>query len=140
VLSLGKRLAWPEEAKAFGSGAEFGGCWHFCRRLRPEDVVLATIDDRGVDIPCDAGEATLSKRVSRCPCPQAKSVLMIHFKGDQRTLYDDCQRFVNALPVKDKARSDQDWTFLSKIPEHTHLCLSACLSVCDAHVGKRTRT
>ncbi|CAM9980107.1 unnamed protein product, partial [Hapterophycus canaliculatus] len=33
---------------------------------------------------------------------QAKSVLMIHYKGDQRTLYEDCQRFVDELPIEDK--------------------------------------
>lgn len=27
---------------------------------------------------------------------------MIHYKGDQRTLYKDCQRFVDELPIEDK--------------------------------------
>ena len=34
---------------------------------------------------------------------------MIHFKGDQRTLYEDCQRFVDALSIEDKARNEHDW-------------------------------
>ncbi|CAM9986412.1 unnamed protein product [Ectocarpus fasciculatus] len=33
---------------------------------------------------------------------KVKSVLMIHYKGDQRTLYEDCQRFVESLPMEDK--------------------------------------
>lgn len=33
---------------------------------------------------------------------QVKSVLMIHYKGDQRCLYEDCQRFVDGLAVEDK--------------------------------------
>ena len=27
---------------------------------------------------------------------------MIHFKGDQRCLYEDCQRFVDGLAIEDK--------------------------------------
>ncbi|CAM9792396.1 unnamed protein product [Ectocarpus sp. 6 AP-2014] len=33
---------------------------------------------------------------------KVKSVLMMHYKGDQRTLYEDCQRFVDDLPMEDK--------------------------------------
>eukprot|EP00178_Gracilaria_changii_P014047 TRINITY_DN39827_c0_g1_i1.p1 TRINITY_DN39827_c0_g1~~TRINITY_DN39827_c0_g1_i1.p1 ORF type:complete len:205 (+),score=26.41 TRINITY_DN39827_c0_g1_i1:60-617(+) len=33
---------------------------------------------------------------------KVKSVLMIHYKGDQRTLYEDCQRLVDGLTVEDK--------------------------------------
>eukprot|EP00903_Cladosiphon_okamuranus_P019557 g17987.t1 len=33
---------------------------------------------------------------------KVKSVLMIHFKGDQRCLYEDCKRFVDGLAIEDK--------------------------------------
>eukprot|EP00752_Nemacystus_decipiens_P017885 g16034.t1 len=33
---------------------------------------------------------------------KVKSVLMIHYKGDQRCLYDDCQNLVDRLPIEDK--------------------------------------
>ncbi|CAM9975822.1 unnamed protein product [Ectocarpus sp. 12 AP-2014] len=35
---------------------------------------------------------------------KVKSVLMMHYKGDQRTLYEDCQRFVDDLPMEDKVQ------------------------------------
>lgn len=39
-------------------------------------------------------------------CPQVKSLLMIHYKGDQRTVYEDCQRFVDGLPIEDKVNNE----------------------------------
>eukprot|EP00903_Cladosiphon_okamuranus_P011219 g10585.t1 len=33
---------------------------------------------------------------------KVKSLLMIHYKGDQRCLYEDCQRFVDGLTIEDK--------------------------------------
>lgn len=45
---------------------------------------------------------------------------MVHFKGDQRTLYEDCRRFVDALPIEDKARPERDLMFHSRVPEQIH--------------------
>lgn len=34
-------------------------------------------------------------------------MLMIHYKGDQRCLYEDCQRFVDGLAIEDKVNKKQ---------------------------------
>lgn len=62
---------------------------------------------------------------------------MIHYEGDQRTLYEDCQRFVDELAVEDKVRKNRHRA-LKRQRSSSHLvrllatgvCLPVCLYAC----------
>lgn len=49
-----------------------------------------------------------SKQVLLSPLPtplrpcQVKSVLLMHYKGDQRVVYEACKSVVDAMPTEDK--------------------------------------
>lgn len=42
--------------------------------------------------------------MSSATCGQVKSVMMIHYKGDERVVYEACRSLVDSMPTEDKVK------------------------------------